>query len=63
MPSGSMRGPGIMSLVPVAAAAYGIPHAHAWNIGTIGRTEAERPSLKTSGWQTPSAWRTVERFA
>ncbi len=47
-PSGSRRGPGYTIFVPVAAAAYGIPHADAWNMGTMGSTTAAWPRLKTS---------------
>jgi len=54
-------GPGNTSREPASAAAYGMPQAFAWNMGTMGiaASEARRPIA--SGLSTPRECSTVER--
>ena len=59
--AGVMRGPGKTSRAPASAAAYGMPHALAWNIGTTGITASAARRPIASGLSTPSECSTVER--
>jgi hypothetical protein len=40
----SMKRSGSTRSAPAISAAYGNPHALAWNIGTMGRAESSKPS-------------------
>ena len=40
--SGCRNGPGICSVAPDRNAAYGMPHALAWNIGTMAIARSAR---------------------
>src|SRR5690242_9329394 len=46
--------PGITSDAPHMNAAYGMPHAFAWNIGTITRTRSRSDRLRAAGVHTAS---------
>ena len=48
--SGCRNGPGICSVAPDRNAAYGMPHALAWNIGTmaIARSASVMPSTEAA---------------
>ena len=52
---------GITRSAPASAAAYGSPHAFAWNIGTIGSTRSARLTASVSARQAPSECRTLDR--
>jgi hypothetical protein len=47
---------------PAIAALHGMPHAFAWNIGTIGRTVSCSVAPIALAWLTPKACRTIERW-
>jgi len=53
---------GITSDAPVIIAAYGIPQAFAWNIGTIGRIRSAQVSPPTIPMQTAIECRYAERW-
>jgi len=57
----SMCGPGMTSFMPVIAAAYGMPHALAWNIGTASSSVICELTPKVSGAHSISECSTVER--
>src|SRR5215471_6801173 len=54
--------PGNTSFAPTIGAAYGMPHALTWNIGTIASTEVAAERLLLSGREVARACRTVERW-
>src|SRR5690349_11074336 len=53
--------PGITSDAPHMNAAYGMPHALAWNWGTITRMRSRSDRLSAAGVQTASECRYDER--
>ena len=61
MALGVMFGPGMTSDEPANTAAYGVPQALAWNIGTIGSRTSRSTSPATSAMSTAIECSTVER--
>ncbi len=47
---------------PVSSAAYGVPQALAWNIGTIERARSYSERASAAPEQTAMAWRMVDRW-
>ena len=58
----SRPGPGNTSLAPTSGAAYGMPQALTWNIGTIGRIALREDRSVASGSEIAYACSTVERW-
>src|SRR3954451_6456288 len=59
--SACRKRPGITSDAPHMNAAYGMPHALAWNCGTITRMRSRSDSPSAAGVHTASEWRYDER--
>ena len=59
--SGCRCGPGKTIFVPSIAAAYGMPQAFAWNIGTTGRITSWLAMPTPSGMHCTSVCSTCER--
>jgi hypothetical protein len=53
--------PGMIRSAPHSAAAYGSPHALAWNIGTTGRIRSALPTDSESRMQAPTECRVAEQ--
>src|SRR6185437_10153813 len=53
--------PGMINDAPHMNAAYGIPHALAWNIGTMSRTRSRSDRLSAVGVVAASECRYIER--
>src|SRR4051812_39575609 len=60
--SGCRNRPGITRLAPQRNAAYGMPHALAWNIGTIGRIVSRSLRPSAFGVVDASECRNAERW-
>ena len=60
--TGSSFGPGSTSAAPANAAAYGVPHALAWNIGTTGRIVSRPEIPSVSGSAALSECSTSDRW-
>ena len=58
----SRPAPGNTSLAPVSGAAYGIPQALTWNIGTIASTALDADRSLVSGSEIAKACRMVDRW-
>jgi hypothetical protein len=52
---------GMTRSAPAIHAAYGVPHALAWNIGTIGNTRSRSVYPTAPACNTPIECRKVER--
>src|SRR4051794_11152244 len=59
--SACRKRPGITRLAPHRNAAYGIPHALAWNIGTIGRIVSRSLRSRAFGVVAASECRNDDR--
>ena len=57
-----MAAPGNTSLAPVNGAAYGMPQAFTWNMGTTGKATSRADMFKASGRAAAYACSTVERW-
>ena len=60
--SGVMKRPGMTTSVPAMNAAYGNPHALAWNMGTMAITTSLSRTPKASAMHRAIECRTFERW-